>query len=941
MKARTRTILRRGSLTIIALLGLLLLPMIVVAQPVELSIAFSRSFDSGSQEKPGLVLQIFFTPLDGNRKPIVEIPVRSAQIVLDQADGGAYEAEIKKPTDPMQIVMVLDFSGSMIRNIGVMRNAAKEMIDKLPKEALFTVIAFSHEIVEFARSESDRDKLKNIIDQIPSPREGDGTCLFDASIAGLKVMTELGANVGRRGMVIFSDGVDQAQGGRNDPQGNPIPCSQARLPDVITLATQRSLRVPLYTIGFINEQNRNQRIDERALRDMAGATSGSFAIGTDIPTLFREISNAIEALKIAEAIVQPRDGDRVARIEIQLETGQSLISGNETFNSPRDYSFKTPTPTPTFTPLPPVSFDVSSPNYDPAKRAFNVTLSGVVSGEQIRDFTVELLTAGNISILRFQVANPPPPTPIEIGIPEGQVGKFIIRVIANSQDGRILQQRDQQAEYVPTATPTATATNTPEPVGIIINSFKYADETLKDRLVIGFDLFKPEEINRINISIIDRGNIKRLDTDVLPAPSVEINLEGLPAEQYRLQAIAFDVNGQQLGPISVQQFEHTRQPTLTPSFTPSPTAVVATADLRSINEDAAAGVYALEVVVTNEQLIKSYRLEILDGATRLTIKTLNFNVPPHDQVRVPSNEIKSLNSGDYILILSGLDADGKKITESAIPIKWTRPTDTPTPEPTATPTEPPTATPEPNDLFYLITRALNNPNQRFIVIGIFGVLVIGLVFLLFSLLRRPAKPKTGTGFLSELTGAIDIRQLEAKVPATGKKSATSAPPPALPPTQRSAPPPASAPYDATAPVPMMGGVDDRTSAVPMGNMPTAAITVEQSRFAPVIGRTVQIMHAPFTLGRKARDLNFDTDDNVSRDHCEITYDEGVFYIVDRNSTHGTFVNERRLAPNTRNPLRDGDMIRLGTTTVLRFSQSGADADPNRTAPEMPMAPPRR
>jgi pSer/pThr/pTyr-binding forkhead associated (FHA) protein len=114
-------------------------------------------------------------------------------------------------------------------------------------------------------------------------------------------------------------------------------------------------------------------------------------------------------------------------------------------------------------------------------------------------------------------------------------------------------------------------------------------------------------------------------------------------------------------------------------------------------------------------------------------------------------------------------------------------------------------------------------------------------------------------------------------------------------------------------------------------MPTASLVVEATRHAPLQGRTLTIAHTPFSLGRRGRDLNFDNDDNVSRDHAEITYVNDVFCITDRNSTHGTYVDERRIPANTPTPLRNGSRIRLGTTTVLRFSQS---TDPELTNPEL-------
>jgi hypothetical protein len=230
----------------------------------------------------------------------------------------------------------------------------------------------------------------------------------------------------------------------------------------------------------------------------------------------------------------------------------------------------------------------------------------------------------------------------------------------------------------------------------------------------------------------------------------------------------------------------------------------------------------------------------------------------------------------------------------------------------------PTDTPEPGDLIYKISKSWADPNQRPIILGIFGVLAFGLLFILFMLLRRPAKPATGTGFLSEMTGAVDVSKLEGYAKEAKARSG-----------------PQRAP-EATAPA--VPGLDDRTAAVPHMMMPQATLVVEGTRDAAMANQVATITHTPFTLGRRSRDLNFDNDDNVSRAHAEIIYDNNTFYIQDNNSTHGTFVDERQAPPGTPVPLYDGAAIRLGTTTVLRFTlQQGGDfsSDPDRTSPEMP------
>jgi pSer/pThr/pTyr-binding forkhead associated (FHA) protein len=92
-----------------------------------------------------------------------------------------------------------------------------------------------------------------------------------------------------------------------------------------------------------------------------------------------------------------------------------------------------------------------------------------------------------------------------------------------------------------------------------------------------------------------------------------------------------------------------------------------------------------------------------------------------------------------------------------------------------------------------------------------------------------------------------------------------------------------------------------------------------------------------TIGRDARnDLTF-ASPTVSRDHAAITYRDGRWYVEDRGSFNGTFLNGTRVQPGNPLPLRHADRIGIGAETVL-FSCPAQLQDPDTTEPLKELTP---
>ena len=81
------------------------------------------------------------------------------------------------------------------------------------------------------------------------------------------------------------------------------------------------------------------------------------------------------------------------------------------------------------------------------------------------------------------------------------------------------------------------------------------------------------------------------------------------------------------------------------------------------------------------------------------------------------------------------------------------------------------------------------------------------------------------------------------------------------------------------------------------------------------GKEIKV-HSKLTIGR-AKENNFVIEDSmVSRYHLEIQQIRGSYFIKDKGSSNGTFLNGRLVSPDKYIKIKNGDTIRLGTRVEL-------------------------
>lgn len=110
------------------------------------------------------------------------------------------------------------------------------------------------------------------------------------------------------------------------------------------------------------------------------------------------------------------------------------------------------------------------------------------------------------------------------------------------------------------------------------------------------------------------------------------------------------------------------------------------------------------------------------------------------------------------------------------------------------------------------------------------------------------------------------------------------------------------------------------------------------------GAALPLSKGKVTLGRASRDyqpdIPFDSP-YVSRRHATIEYKDGVYLLTDLpGSRHGTWINEKRLAPGVPQEIKDRDRIGLARKeVVLTFVTAAVTASETWDYPESQPRPP--
>lgn len=119
-------------------------------------------------------------------------------------DGVKQQVALFSTTDvPLNLVLILDTSGSTEKDVSLMRRAAKRFLEEIRPKDRVALVAFSQSVQLLSNFTADRNRLDHALGEM---EPGNGTALYDTLVVTLNDL--LRRVEGRKAIVVLTDGVD-------------------------------------------------------------------------------------------------------------------------------------------------------------------------------------------------------------------------------------------------------------------------------------------------------------------------------------------------------------------------------------------------------------------------------------------------------------------------------------------------------------------------------------------------------------------------------------------------------------------------------------------------------------------------------------------------------------------------------------------------------------
>jgi Ca-activated chloride channel family protein len=283
----------------VALAGVTALSIVVLAQQPSAQPpppSQQPTFKSGTQ-----VVSLFVTVADAQKRLVPG---------LTQEDFEIYDNDKPQPIiyfdnsiRPINVVVMLDTSGSMTLTIDLLKRAAEQFVIRLLPEDKGRVGAFNDKVQISSRFTSDRDELVTSLKDVDF---GNSTRLWDGVAMGLEELKNID---GRRVVLVFTDGDDTD--------------SRTNLGTVVERA--RADETMVYAIGlesnYFNGQRYVKSKPDRGLKRLSDETGGGYfelEKTSDLAPTFTKVAAELHSQYVIGFAPTQLDG-RVHKLAVKMK----------------------------------------------------------------------------------------------------------------------------------------------------------------------------------------------------------------------------------------------------------------------------------------------------------------------------------------------------------------------------------------------------------------------------------------------------------------------------------------------------------------------------------------------------------------------------------------------------------------------------------------------
>jgi Ca-activated chloride channel family protein len=240
-------------------------------------------------------LNVYLTDVNGKTLP----SLKKEDFVVYEDNVPQDISYFEPVTAPLNIVLLLDLSGSTEHKIKVMKKAAQKFVDSLKPSDRIAVAGFTRRFFIISNFTTDHRLLKDRIGDIKNRHSG--TAYYDAMWSTLDLLNE--TNATRKAIVVLTDGVDNSLDHPDDSEFDPKHSFAellARIEEADTTIYPIYIDTEYETLGSRGRDGHEAYVTARsqlqALADQTGAVVFKAVRAEDLEGVYQQVAAELHSL---------------------------------------------------------------------------------------------------------------------------------------------------------------------------------------------------------------------------------------------------------------------------------------------------------------------------------------------------------------------------------------------------------------------------------------------------------------------------------------------------------------------------------------------------------------------------------------------------------------------------------------------------------------------